>query len=97
MSRSYLGSFEIAREQTDSYLGQDERKLVPAVDGELAALDAQANPDWRKVTVRWEYLKAALTDLNSQSNTLSSVSGRAFAPMTVYRHTRALTEQWMAM
>ena len=97
LSRSYLGSFEIAREQTDSYLGQDERKLVPAVDGELAALDAQANPDWRKVTVRWEYLKAALTDLNSQSNTLSSVSGRAFAPMTVYRHTRALTEQWMAM
>lgn len=97
LSRSYLGSFEIAREQTDSYLGQDERKLVPAVDGELAALDAQANPDWRKVTVRWEYLKAALTDLNSQSNTLSSVSGRAFAPMTVYRHTRALTEQWMAL
>jgi len=97
LSRAYLGNFEVPREQIDSYLGQDERKLVPSVDGELAALAAQADPDWRKVTVRWEYLKAALTDLNSQSNALQSASGRAFAPMTVYRHTRSLTQQWMAM
>jgi hypothetical protein len=28
---------------------------------------------------------------------LQSASGRPFAPMTVYRHTRSLTDQWMAM
>jgi hypothetical protein len=94
LSRAYMGSFEIAREQTDVYLGQDERKLVPAIDAELATLDAA---DLSKLKVRWGYLKAALNDLNSQSNALQSVSGRAFAPMTVYRHTRALSAQWMAM
>lgn len=97
LSRAYLGNFEIAREQTDTYLGQDERKLVPAVDSELTVLDAKADPDMAKLKVRWEYLKAALNDLNSQSSALQSASGRAFAPMTVYRHTRALTQQWMAM
>ncbi|WP_079204301.1 hypothetical protein [Pseudomonas sp. CC6-YY-74] len=94
LSRSYLGNFEIAREQTDTYLGQDERKLVPSIVGELATLDAS---DLSKLKARWEYLKAALNDLNSQSSALQSVSGRAFAPMTVYRHTRALSAQWMAM
>lgn len=94
LSRAYLGNFEIAREQTDTYLGQDERKLVPAIDGELATLAAS---DLSKLKVRWDYLKAALNDLNSQSSALQSVSGRAFAPMTVYRHTRSLTQQWMAM
>lgn len=94
LSRSYMGNFEVPREQINSYLGQDERKLVPSVDGELAALAAT---DLSKLKVRWDYLKAALTDLNSQSNTLQSTSGRAFAPMTVYRHTRSLTQQWMAM
>ncbi|MDM8349000.1 hypothetical protein P8H27_08805 [Pseudomonas sp. sp1636] len=97
LSRSYLGNFEIAREQTDTYLGQDERKLVPSVDGELSALEAKAVAGVSKLKVRWEYLKAALNDLNSQSSALQSASGRAFAPMTVYRHTRSLTEQWMAM
>ena len=94
LSRAYLGNFEIAREQTDTYLGQDERKLVPAIDGELATLAAT---DLSKLKVRWDYLKAALNDLNSQSSALQSASGRAFAPMTVYRHTRSLTQQWMAM
>ncbi|WP_372866145.1 hypothetical protein [Pseudomonas sp.] len=94
LSRAYLGNFEIAREQTDNYLGQDERKLVPAIDAELATLDSA---DLGKLKVRWEYLKAALNDLNSQSSALQSVSGRAFAPMTVYRHTRALSAQWIAM
>jgi hypothetical protein len=94
LSRAYLGNFEIAREQTDTYLGQDERKLVPAIDGELATLAAG---DLSKLKVRWDYLKAALNDLNSQSSALQSASGRAFAPMTVYRHTRSLTQQWMAM
>lgn len=97
LSRSYIGTFEIAREQPDTYLGQDERLLVPAVDQELAALDAKANPAIGKLKVRWEYLKAALSDMNSQSNALASVSGRPFAPITVDRHSRALTQQWMAM
>jgi len=96
LSRSYVGSFEIAREQPDTYLGQDERLLVPAVDQELAALDQAATPDVGKLKVRWEYLKAALSDMNSKSNTLESVSGRPFAPITVDRHSRALTTQWMA-
>lgn len=96
LSRSYLGTFEIAREQPETYLGQDERLLVPAVDQELAALDEKAHPDIGKLKVRWEYLKAALSDMNSKSNTLESVSGRPFAPITVDRHSRALTRQWMA-
>lgn len=97
LSRAYIGTFEIAREQPDTYLGQDERLLVPAVDAELAALDDEANPAIAKLKVRWGYLKAALSDMNSQSNTLASVSGRPFAPITVDRHSRALTKQWMAM
>ncbi|MDP3814485.1 hypothetical protein [Pseudomonas sp.] len=97
LSRSYFGNFEIAREQTDTYLGQDERKLVPAVDSELAALDPKAHAELGKLKTRWEYLKAALNDLNSQSSALQSASGRPFAPITVYRHTRAFTEQWMTM
>jgi outer membrane murein-binding lipoprotein Lpp len=97
LSRAYLGSFEIAREQTATYLGQDERKIVPAVDAQLAALDAKADPQVGKLKTRWDYLKAALVDLNSQSSALQSASGRPFAPITVYRHTRSLTTQWMAM
>ncbi|HBX55826.1 MAG TPA: hypothetical protein DEH10_10645 [Pseudomonas sp.] len=97
LSRSYMGSFEIAREQPDTYLGQDERLLVPAIDQELATLDNKADPSIGKLKVRWEYLKAALSDMNSKSNTLESVSGRPFAPITVDRHSRALTKQWMAM
>lgn len=97
LSRSYFGNFEIAREQTDTYLGQDERKLVPAIDSELAAIDPKAHAELGKLKTRWEYLKAALNDLNSQSSALQSASGRPFAPITVYRHTRSFTEQWMAM
>ncbi|MEX6502041.1 hypothetical protein [Pseudomonas zhanjiangensis] len=97
LSRSYIGTFEIAREQPDTYLGQDERLLVPAVDQELALLDDQQDPRIAKLKMRWEYLKAALSDMNSKSNTLASVSGRPFAPTTVDRHSRAMTSQWMAM
>ncbi|WXL25936.1 hypothetical protein WG219_00135 [Ectopseudomonas mendocina] len=96
MSRSYLGSFETAREQPDTYLGQDERKIVPAVDEELKKLSVKDNPELNKLITRWDYLRAALVDLNSQSNTLQSASGRPFAPLTVYRHTRSFTNQWMA-
>ncbi|MGE6793945.1 hypothetical protein ACQKFS_18200 [Pseudomonas guineae] len=97
LSRAYFGNFETAREQPNTYLGQDERKIVPSVDQQLAALNSKANPQIGKLKTRWEYLKAALVDLNSQSSALQSASGRPFAPITVYRHTRSLTDQWMAL
>jgi hypothetical protein len=97
LSRAYFGNFETAREQPDTYLGQDERKIVPSVDAQLAALDSKSDPQVGKLKTRWDYLKAALVDLNSQSSALQSASGRPFAPITVYRHTRSLTTQWMAM
>ena len=97
LSRSYVGTFEIAREQTDNYIGQDERQLVPQIDEELAKLDAKANGAVAKLKTRWKFLRAALQDMNSGSNALASASGRAFAPTTVDRHTRTLTDQWMAL
>lgn len=97
LSRAYVGTFEIAREQPDTYLGQDERLLVPSIDQELAALDSKSDPAIGKMKTRWEYLKAAISDMNSKSNTLQSISGRPFAPITVDRHSRAMSKQWMAM
>jgi len=97
LSRSYIGSFEIAREQPDNYVGQDERVLVPHIDKELGALDGKTNPTVAKLKTRWKFLRAALLDMNSGSNTLASTSGRAFAPTTVDRHTRSMTGQWMSL
>ena len=76
LSRSYIGTFEIAREQPDNYIGQDERQLVPQIDEELAKLDAKANGAVAKLKTRWKFLRAALQDMNSGSNALSSASGR---------------------
>ena len=97
LSRSYIGSFEIAREQPDNYVGQDERILVPQIDKELGSLDGKANPAVAKLQTRWKFLRAALQDMNSGSNALASASGRAFAPTTVDRHTRSMTGQWMGL
>ncbi|MCU1719085.1 hypothetical protein [Pseudomonas sp. 5P_3.1_Bac2] len=97
LSRAYFGNFEIAREEPDAYVGQDEREIVPAIDAYMAQLDGKNNPQVGKLKTRWDYLKAALVDLNSQSNTLQSASGRPFAPTTVQRHTRALSNQWMQL
>ncbi|MEO4048086.1 hypothetical protein AAFN46_13455 [Pseudomonas sp. CAU 1711] len=97
LSRSYIGSFEIAREQPDNYVGQDERQLVPKIDAELGQLDTKANGAVARLKTRWKFLRAALMDMNSGSNTLASTSGRAFAPTTVDRHTRSLTDQWMGL
>lgn len=94
--RSYMGSFETARDQTDMYIGQDERRLVPTIDAVLAKMDDK-DPAIAKLKVRWAYLRSALNDMNSQSNTLESVSGRSFAPITVSRHSRALTENWLLL
>lgn len=97
LSRSYIGTFEIAREQPDNYVGQDERVLVPDIDQEMQVLDGKSNPAVAKLKTRWNFLRAALIDMNSQSNALASASGRAFAPTTVDRHARSLSNQWMAI
>ncbi len=96
LSRAYIGSFEIAREQPDTYLGQDERQLVPAIDTQLAELDGKRDPTLAKLKTRWDFLKVALEDMNSASNNFSTASGRPFAPITVDRHARSLSDQWMA-
>jgi len=96
LSRAYIGSFEIAREQPDTYLGQDERHLVPAIDAQLAELDGKRDPLLAKLKTRWDFLRVALQDMTSASNNLTTASGRPFAPIMVDRHTRSLSDQWMA-
>ncbi|EWC43159.1 hypothetical protein GFL09_14755 [Pseudomonas stutzeri] len=97
LSRAYIGSFEIAREQPDTYLGQDERGLVPAIDAQLAELDDKHDPALARLKTRWDFLKVALEDMNSGSNNFTTASGRPFAPITVDRHARSLSDQWMAV
>lgn len=97
LSRAYVGSFETAREQPDTYLGQDERHLVPSIDEQLAALDSQSNPAIAKLKTRWDFLKVALEDMNSGNNSFNTASGRPFAPIMVDRHARGLSDQWMAL
>ncbi|AYC30964.1 hypothetical protein D3880_00540 [Pseudomonas cavernae] len=94
--RSYIGSFEIAKENTEQYLGQDERKLVPRIDGELSQLDDKSTPRLDKIKLRWNYLRVALSDLNSGVTNMESSSGRPFAPTQVDRHARSLSSQLMA-
>ena len=97
LSRAYIGSFEIAREQPETYLGQDERRLVPSIDEQLAVLDGKANPAVARLKTRWTFLKTALADMNSGSNSFNTASGRAFAPIMVDRHARSLSDQWMTL
>ncbi len=97
LSRAYVGSFETAREQPETYLGQDERRLVPSIDEQLAQLDGKANPAIAKLKTRWDFLKVALEDMNSGNNSFNTASGRPFAPIMVDRHARSLSDQWMAL
>lgn len=97
LSRAYVGSFETAREQPDTYLGQDERQLVPAIDEQLASIDERSNPAMAKLKTRWDFLKLALEDMNSGNNSFNTASGRPFAPIMVDRHTRSLSDQWMKL
>lgn len=97
LARAYFGAFEIAREQPNTYLGQDERILVPAIDQELATLAEQDPERGSRLRVRWNYLRSAFIDMNSLSNAQISQSGRPFAPLSIDRHTRALSEQWMGL
>ncbi|BAN45869.1 hypothetical protein [Metapseudomonas resinovorans] len=96
LSRAYIGTFEIAREDGDSYVGQDERRLLPDIDQELVPLDDKADPALAKLKTRWGFLRAALSDLNSQSNALVSASGRPYAPVVVDRHARSMSGQLLA-
>ncbi|WP_205763964.1 hypothetical protein, partial [Morganella morganii] len=66
LSRAYFGNFETAREQPDTYLGQDERKIVPSVDEQLAALDGKADPQVGKLKTRWDSTSAAPTSAISK-------------------------------
>ncbi|MDA8486626.1 hypothetical protein NNO07_26455 [Pseudomonas resinovorans] len=97
LSRAYIGTFEIARENGETYIGQDERRLLPAIDEQLAPLDEKADPALAKLKTRWGFLRTALSDLNSQSNTLVSASGRPYAPMMVDRQARAMSGQLLAL
>lgn len=92
LSRAYIGTFEIARESNDTYIGQDERTLLPAIDAQLQPMDKN-DPAVGKLKTRWSFLKTALSDMNSQSNTLVSASGRPYAPMMVDRHARSMSAQ----
>lgn len=97
LSRAYMGSFETAREQPDTYLGQDERLLVPSIDKQVAQLDSKSSPVVAKLKTRWDFLKVALADMNSGNNSFNTASGRPFAPIMVDRHARSLSDQWMAL
>ncbi len=98
LSRAYIGSFETAREQPDTYLGQDERRLVPMIDAQIAALGDKTNPAAvAKLKTRWGFLKKALEDMNSGNNSFNTASGRPFAPIMVDLHARSLSNQWMAL
>ncbi|CAD5106644.1 hypothetical protein [Zestomonas carbonaria] len=95
--RAYIGTFEIAREDGEHYLGQDERKLVPSIDSEFSQLSVQNPAELDKLMTRWQYLKVALSDLNSGTTAMISSSGRPFAPTMVDRHTRSLTGQLLSL
>ncbi|XHF43298.1 hypothetical protein OXH74_08850 [Metapseudomonas boanensis] len=97
LSRAYIGTFEIARENSDTYIGQDERTLLPAIDAQLQPLDGKVDPAVAKLKTRWGFLRAALRDLNSQSNALVSTSGRPYAPIMVDRHARSMSGQLLAL
>ena len=94
--RSYIGSLELAREHADQYIGQDERLLVPEIDGEMNNLPQQDAAAKKKLDTRWGYLRVALADMNSGVTAMTSLSGRPFAPTIVDRHSRAMSDQLMS-
>ncbi|MDF3931277.1 hypothetical protein [Pseudomonas citronellolis] len=95
LGRAYLGGLEIAREAPQQYLGQDESVLLPLLDQQIAQLPAGDTS--KKLQVRWEYLSAALRDMNSKSNSLVSASGRPWAPIIVERHARQVAGELMQL
>ncbi len=95
LGRAYLSGLELAREQPQVYLGQDESVLVPLLSQRIAQLpDTDAT---KKLNTRWEYLSKALQDMNSKSSTVVSTSGRPWAPIIVERNARAVSGQLMQL
>lgn len=95
LGRAYLSGLELAREQSQEYLGQDEGMLVPLLSQRIEQLpDSDAT---KKLRTRWEYLSKALQDMNSRSNTVVSASGRPWAPIIVERNARAVSGQLMQL
>nr|WP_294973679.1 hypothetical protein [uncultured Pseudomonas sp.] len=95
LGRAYLSGLELAREQPQAYLGQDESVLVPLLSQRIAQLPD--NDATRKLRTRWEYLSTALQDMNSKSNAVVSASGRPWAPIIVERNARAVSGQLMQL
>ncbi|SDI81999.1 hypothetical protein SAMN05216189_100967 [Pseudomonas delhiensis] len=95
LARAYLGVLEIAREAPQTYIGQDEKTLLPLIGNSLSRLPPGTASS--KLQMRWNYLSTALGDMNSKSNALVSASGRPWAPIIVERHARELTDQLMRL
>ncbi|MBD9678586.1 hypothetical protein IB274_17880 [Pseudomonas sp. PDM18] len=93
LGRTYMSGLELAREQPQEYLGQDESVLVPLLSQRISQLPD--NDATKKLRTRWEYLSKALLDMNSKSNALVSASGRPWAPIIVDRNARAVSGQLM--
>ncbi|MDF3865686.1 hypothetical protein P3W53_14480 [Pseudomonas denitrificans (nom. rej.)] len=91
LGRTYMSGLELAREQPQEYLGQDESVLVPLLSQRISQLPD--NDATKKLRTRWEYLSKALLDMNSKSNALVSASGRPWAPIIVDRNARAVSGQ----
>ncbi len=85
LSKSYIGTYELPREHQDVYIGQDEVALVPVIDAYMAS-EGLSNKD----LARWQFIRKALTDLNSRSSTWASVSGKPFVPLMVDYYVRSL-------
>lgn len=91
--RAYFGLFEILRERPDMYMGQNEQVLISSIEASLT--DKTKNPELQdsKAQGRWKFLKVALSDMNTNDGgvMVGTRSGRAYAPLVVDRHARALT------
>merc|ERR1711879_419451 len=85
LSKSYIGTYELPREHQDRFIGQDEAVLVPVID-EYMNSESLSNKD----LARWQFIRKALTDLNSRSSTWASVSGKPFVPLMVDYYVRSL-------
>ena len=80
--------------RTAGYLPRRDERHGAAIDAQLAELDGKRARCWPQDPLG--FLRVALQDMNSASNNLTTASGRPFAPIMVDRHTRSLSDQWMA-
>lgn len=94
-ARAFSPGYSYADGKPDSagYVASDERQLLPEIDGVVSQLVASSD---NSNAARWEYLRAALSDMNSGGLVDMTSSGRAFAPLMVDRYTRRLTSWLMS-